>query len=414
MVTITKLDNGLTVILEPLDYVESAAYDLIVPGGIVHDGEDTIGASLLLPELTTRGAGGLNSRELSNAYESHGIRHGESASQEYAAYRGACLKEKLAEGLRLTSLLVREPELPEAEIDSIRSGLLLDLRSLEDNPMRRVGVELSKRYFPAPFNRPSLGTAEGIEKTDISLLQSLWQKRFGPGNAILSISGNFNSDEILTHINEYFGEWKGDGIERLPYGEFPPLATHHIEYESAQLQIMLAAPSVRFGEDGYYTAKLVNGVLSGGMFGRLFVEVREKRGLCYSVYSRHAANANYGNSIAYAGTTPERAHETLEVMLEVLRGMSGTVEAAELDRARANLNSALVMGEESASSRSASNAADFWISGRVRGLDEIKGHIDAVTLEDIESFVSEHKYKDCMLITLGSRSLELPASSKES
>lgn len=409
MVTITKLDNGLVVILEPLDYVESASYDLFVPGGIVHDAENCVGASLILPELTSRGAGGLSSRELSNAYENLGIRHAESASQEHAAYRGACLGENLAEALRLTSLLVLEPALPAAEIENIQSSLILELRSLEDNPARRVGVELSNRYFPAPYNRSSYGTASGIQNTTAAILHDMWSTRYKPEGSVLSIAGNFDADEILEVIGKYFGSWSGHGPARIPYATFPPLEAHHIEYESAQLQIMLASPSALFGDPDYYVAKLANGILSGGMFGRLFVEVREKRGLCYSVYSRHAANMHYGNTVAYAGTTPERAHETLEVMLEVLRSLSGTVEPAELNRARANLNSALVMGEESASSRAASNATDYWISGKVRALDEIKSAIDAVTVEDIEQFSRTHQFEECMLVTLGSRTLETKA-----
>ncbi len=406
MLEITTLSNGLTLIIEEVAHVESAAFELIIPGGLIHDASDRVGASLFLPELTSRGAGRLSSRELSEAFEEQGIRHGEGTSGDHYSYRGSCLAEKIPEALNLVAKMVLEPQLPEEEIDNIRGLFLQDFMALEDNPSRKTSHEFSKRYFPAPFNRPSLGEQAGIEATTISDIQKLWALQFRPQGSILSIAGKVKFAEVKACVEKLFTDWQGKAPEKLRYPAFPPVQKVHIPSDTAQVQIMLGYSSVKFGEPLYYAAKLGTGILSGGMFGRLFIEVREKRGLCYSVYARHAANLDYGNVIAYAGTTPERASETLSVMLSVLKDVGGTITPEELERSRANLLASLVMGEESTSSRASSNASEWWLAKKVRGLAEIKAAINAVTLEQVNQYYAEFPLGEYMLVTLGSRELD--------
>lgn len=405
MITIEKLINGLVVVLEPIQHVESVAYELMLPGGLIHDDLSTQGASLILPELTARAAGNLNSRQLSAAYESAGIRHSENTGLDQYGYRGACLSENLGTALNLLSLMILQPGLPEEEIDSIRSLLLQDLRSINDNPARRVAIELSQRYFPEPYARSSLGTEEGLSNTTLASLKVLWQKSFLPAGSVISIAGKMDAQRVLEQIKEIFLDWSGQTPSRPEFTKLPGFSKTHLDYAGQQLQIALAYPSAIFGDKDYYTAKLATGILSGGMFGRLFLEVREKRGLCYSVYARHSATTKYGQVYAYAGTTAERAHETLAIMLEVLQNMQGTITQEELDRARANVLAQVIMGEESTSSRAASNATDWWLAQKVRSLDEIKAGFKAVTTNAIDQYLERFPVNDYTAVTLGSRNI---------
>jgi predicted Zn-dependent peptidase len=143
------------------------------------------------------------------------------------------------------------------------------------------------------------------------------------------------------------------------------------------------------------------------MFGRLFIEVREKRGLCYSVFARHSATKYYGTMLVYAGTTPERAHETLQVLTAELQKVIGSVEREELSRAKANLKASLVIGEESSGARAGSNASDWWLDKRVRTLDEIKAGIDTVDSALVDRCMKEFSSRSYMLLTLGSKRLEV-------
>lgn len=404
-VTAERLDNGLSIIIEEMPHVQSAAYDLLIPGGIVSDAEGLVGNSLIAAELTGRGAAGLSSRQISDAFESLGARHSVSCGHERYVYHGALLAQHLDECLALVAKMVLAPTLPEEEIPNIKSILLQDIDALDDNPSRRAMIELSQRYYPAPYSRSSLGTKEGIQAATPATLRSAWEQAFHPGGAILSIAGNVKAPEVLASVRKLFGKWRGNGIKLPEFGAMPALGRYHIQVESAQEQIVINYPSAKFLEPHYYTSKVASGVLSGGMFGRLFIEVREKRGLCYSVYARHSSNNHYGTMTVYGGTTPQRADETLAVILEELEKLHGTVTAEELARAKANLKATLIIGEESSGSRASSNAVDWWLKGRVRGLDEIEREIEKVSNADIDNFLETYPARPFTLLTLGSKEL---------
>ncbi len=404
---VSKLLNGLTLITEEMPDVESASLVLLMPGGVLSDTDETLGASLVLAELTARGAAELDSVQLSEAFDRIGARHGEGAGHDSFSYRASLLGENLEQCISLVSKMLLKPRLPEDEIDNIRNVFLQELAALSDNPSKRAIEELEARYFPAPFNRSDLGTLKGLKAIGISNLKESYQRCYRPDGAVLSIAGKINAKQVEEWVTSAFGEWQGKGFSRPKFGATSQGGYHHIEYEGAQLQIVLAYAAPPFEHPCYYSAKLALQVLSGGMFGRLFTEVREKRGLVYSVYARHASTKEYGQVMAYAGTTPERAQETYDVMMRELKGIKGTVSADELARAKANLKAALIMNQEAVSSRTSSSAHDYWLLGRVRSLDEIKAEIEKVSISDIDSFAEEFSVKNVTVVTLGPKKLDI-------
>lgn len=404
---IEYLDNGLAVIVDHIPYLESVSYSLIMPGGIIYDSDQTQGNSLVLAELLGKGAGKYDSFGLISAFDEHGIRHSESADLESISLRGSLLGDKLEIALQLVSMMVEQPKLPENEIASITSLLEQDLVSLQDNPARRVHLELAKRYYPAPYNRSSYGELAGIKNCNSNSIQEAWSKSFRPKGSVFSIAGKLDEDHTINLVKKYFSNWQGQAPSRPNFGTIASGQMHHIDFKSAQLQIALAYKAAAFGDPLYYTAKIVNQILSGGMFGRLFIEVREKRGLVYSVYSSHSATMYRGTFTAYAGTTPERAQETLDVMLNELKNVGKNLSKEEISRAKANLKSSLIMSEESAGSRAATSASDWWLTGKVRSLDKIKNEIEKVTVEDIEKYTATFPLTDMTVVTLGERALKI-------
>lgn len=407
MATIEVLPNGLTVIIEEISHVESAAYELAIPGGILADDPAQLGQCLLLAELVSRGAGSFDSRALSDAFDSCGIRHGEGASLDRYTLRGTLLAEHLPEALRLTSLMVSKPTLPEGEIENIRQLLLQDLASLKDNPSSLVMVELNKHYFPEPYGRPTVGTEEGIRGISAKAVAQAWQKLFCPKGAVLSIAGKVRTRDVLESAKESFGPWLGEAFKKPVMEKLPPHRQYRYPSDSAQVQIALAFPSAPFGDEHYYTAKVATNVLSGGMYGRLFIEVREKRGLVYNVYARHMGTEQFGLVVCYAGTTPERAQETLDVMVKELRSVAGTVTDEELMRARANIKASLVMSEESTAARAGANANDYLMIKKLRSIKEILESINKVDAAAIDEYLTAYPANSFMLQTLGSRELSI-------
>jgi predicted Zn-dependent peptidase len=402
-----ELSNGLSVIVEEMDHVESAAYDLVIPGGLITDKPDSVGSSLVFAELVSKGAGAFDSRELSDAFDSAGIRHGEGVGMDRYALSGSLVAGKLGRALELVSLMVVDPRLPADDIPAIQSLLLQDLEALKDNPARRATVELTERFYPEPFNRSSLGKPEGIQSVTESVARQMHADFFRPRGAILSIAGKVEAPAVMKMVDELFGSWSGEGIGLPEFGKRPSHDYYHIDEDSAQLQIVMASPSVKFSDPLFYEGKIVASILGSSMFGRLFVEVREKRGLCYSVFARHGATNQYGTMTAYVGTTAERAQESMDVLLAEFEKFPGTISQEEIDRARTNLKANLIMGEESSGARAGSNATDWWLLRRVRSIEEIQRAIDAVTLESIEQYLREYPCWPSSILTLGRHPLRI-------
>lgn len=397
----TQLANGLSVIIEEMEHVESVAYDLVMPGGFICDVPGQIGASLVLSELIGKGAGPYDSRGLSEAFDGAGIRHGEGTGMDRFTLSGSLVASKLGRALELVSHMVMSPRLPAEDIAPIQSILLQDIEALKDSPARRSMVELTKRFYPAPYNRSSLGEADGIRSVDRQLMVDMHRRFFNPKGAILSIAGKVRATDVLKLVEELFGEWSGKAIEVPQFGARPGHDYYHIPDESAQMQIVMAIPSVKFSEELYYEGKIAASVLGASMFGRLFVEVREKRGLCYSVYARHGATNLYGTMTAYVGTTPERAQESLDVLVGEFERLRGTITQEELDRCRTNLKASLIMGEESPGARAGSNATDWWLLKRIRTLTEINAAIDRVSIDGLNNFLDRYPFNPCSILTLG-------------
>lgn len=400
--------NGLTLLGEEMDFVSSAAFSLLVPFGAVKDPDNQEGLSSIMTDMFVKGAGPWDSRQLSQTLEDIGAHHSGSAGTEVAMFSGGVLGENLVKMLDIVSTMLFEPRFPEEELESIRQLALQELRSLEDEPSSKVMVELSKLFYPHPFGRSQMGTIESVQAITIDHVREHYKKNFLASGAILGVAGKFDWDEVKAMVEKRFGAWGGKSplLEVKPYRT--ELQVHHIEKDTNQLQIALAYPSISYGHSDYYTARVTSGILSGGMAGRLFIEVREKRGLVYRVSSSHSASRGRGAVISYAGTTPENGQECLNVIVEELRKLNQGVSADELNRAKADLKSRLVMQGESTSMRASALVNDWWNLGKVRKLEEIKAGIDAVTSADIARHAVEFPCSPMTLVTIGNTKLSLP------
>lgn len=401
------LSNGLQLLLEPMSHVQSAAYDLQFPGGILVDDEARVGESLILAELTARGAGPYSSHELSDHYDDLGIRHAESAGGDRFAFRGNCLFDVLPRALELMSYSLLAPHLPQQEIEPIRSLMLQDIESLRDNPPRLAFTELAARYYPAPFSRPMHGDAAGIMQVDQHSVTKLHKHTFCAAGAVFSCAGKIEPAQVIAQAEMLFSSWSGTVAAIPAFAGHPKPCNHHIPYEGAQVQLVTVAPAAKFGDPDYYVAKVLNELLSGGMFGRLFIEIREKRGLVYSAYSRHIGNQSLGVFQCYAGTTPENVQTTIDVLNTELMRLKGSIEPAELQRAKTNLKSALVIGEESSSARASSNSSDWLLCGAVRPIASIIHALDRVSVSDIERYVERFPFSQQTVLTLGAQGVKL-------
>jgi predicted Zn-dependent peptidase len=399
-------DNGLTLLAERMEHVGSAALNFLVPAGCAYDPPDQLGIASVLSDLITRGAGPRNSRELTLALDNLGLDRDESVGAMHMRFWGATLARNLPAALEIYADILRRPHLPNEEMDAVKALAFQDLQSLEDEPRQKVLIELRQRHYPPPLGHDRRGTVTGIENLTVKRIQSHYRRLFHPRGTILSVAGNIDWNSLRAQVDRLFGDWEGGEEPTLRPGSAAS-KRGHIAKETTQTQIALAYASVPIGEPDYYAAMGAVNVLSGGMSARLFTEVREKRGLCYTVWASYQTFKDRASVLCYAGTTNERAQETLDVTLGELRRLQEGIEPEEVERVQAGLKSALIMQEESTSARAGTLASDWYYLGRVRSFDEIQAAIDSLTPEGIVHHLRRCPPREFTIVTLGPKPLQI-------
>jgi predicted Zn-dependent peptidase len=399
-------DNGLTLLAERMEHVRSAALNFLIPAGCAYDPQPLRGIASVLSDLITRGAGPRDSRELSLALDNLGVDRDESVGTLHMRFWGATLARNLPAALDIYADIIRRPHLPEEEIDAVKALALQDLQGLEDEPRHKVMIELRRLHYPPPLGQDRRGTEAGIAKLSAANIRKHWARLFTPRGTILSVAGNVEWHALRAQVGRLFGDWQGDDPPALKLGTASRKRAH-LQKETTQTQIGIAYPSVPITHPDYYEAIGAVNVLSGGMSARLFTEVREKRGLCYAVSASYSGFKERASVICYAGTTNERAQETLDVTLGELRRLQEGIEEEEVERVQAGLKSSLIMQEESTSSRAGTLASDWYYLGRVRSFDEVKSAIDGLTPTSITKHVRRHPPKDFTIVTLGPKALHV-------
>jgi predicted Zn-dependent peptidase len=401
------LANGMVLVGEPVPSFESAAFSFLVPGGCAHDPAGRAGLASLVCEMMTRGAGPRGSRAWVTDLENLGVEHGESVGVAQATYSGATLRGNLPAALELFADMLRRPHLPAEQLDASRNVCLQELHAIEDEPGHKLMIELRRRRYPDPWGRSSHGEEAGLETAARADICRFHAEHYQPKGTILGVAGNFDWERLREGVDELFGDWKA-GAARDPAAANGRPPGNHIPFESGQSHVGIAYPTIPYRHPDYFQAWAAVGVLSSGSSSRLFTEVREKRGLCYTVHASLHTQRDRASVLCYAGTTAERAQETLDVTIGELMRLREGIEQSELDRLKARIKSSLIMQHQSTSARSGAIARDWYHLGRVRTLDEVSRLVDELTAESINAFLGENPPQDLLVVTLGPEPLEVP------
>lgn len=399
--------NGLTLLAEQMPAMQSAAMTLLLPAGAASDPVDRSGSATVLSDLVLRGAGERNSRQLTEYLDSLGLQRSSSVGIHHSRFGCAAVAPKVIEGLAVYADIVRRPHLPNDGFEAARDLSLQALAGIDDDPRQKLMIKLREWHFPSPYGRNTMGKIEDLEKLTLDLVKTDWQQRYHARDAILAIAGNVDFGQVRSEVERHFESWDGQ-----PTSEFqimpPPGRFHHEEQKSEQTHIGIAWPSIPETDPDYYTVRLAIEVLSGGMSGRLFTEVREKRGLCYSVWAGYSGLRGSGSIMGYAGTSNDRAQDTLDQFFVEVHRLRDGVTPAELARAKTGLKASTIMQGESTSARAGAIAHDYFMRGRIRTLEEIKDAIDSVTVEKVNAYLKTHKPGPFTIVTVGPKPLKLP------
>ncbi len=401
-----QLANGLTVLGEEMPWLESVAFSLGVPAGCQYDPPDHLGLANFVCEMVQRGCGHLDSRGFIEHLEALGVDYGSSVSVYHTHFNAALPAENLRPALEVYRDVLREPWLPKDQLEDARQVCFQEIRALDDDLAQRVLLQLRLRQYGQPRGRWSHGTSDGVSEITWNDIQQFHDQYYRPANLILSVAGNLDWSKLVETAEALFGDWTGQSAD--PVVDTGQVAgALHIPFESQQVHIGLACPSIPFRDPDYYLARSAVGILSDGMSSRLFAELREKQGLCYSVFATLHSVVNQACIVNYVGTGADRAQQSLDALIEQLVLLGEGVHRDELDRLKVQIRSSLIMQQESSRQRAGSMAGDWLHLGRVRTRDEINSHIAGLTMERVNQFLAENPVHNFNLVTLGPEPLEL-------
>ena len=382
-IRVTRLPSGLTVVTETMDRVETVSLGAYVATGTRNETEAENGASHFLEHMAFKGTATRTAPQIAEAIENVGGHINAYTAREQTAYYVKLLKEDLALGADIIGDILTHSSFAPEELERERGVILQEIGQANDTPDDIIFDRFQETAFPSqPMGRPVLGTEAGIKGMQRDQLTGYMKRHYAAGNVVVAAAGALQHDTVVELAKRHFADLPSE----LP-GAFAPGRYLGGEYREDrdldQVHIVLGFPAVGYADRDYYPSLLLSTLLGGGMSSRLFQEIREKRGLVYSIYSFAAPFIDGGLFGIYAGTGEDEAKELMPVTLAELRRVQRDVSQEELNRARAQVKAGLLMSLESTGSRCEQIARQIQIFGRIVSTSETVEKLNAVTLDDI-------------------------------
>ncbi len=385
------LADGSRVVTEQLPALRSVAVGVWVGTGSRDEEGPLAGASHFLEHLLFKGTERWSARGIAEAVEAVGGDMNAFTTQEYTAYYVRVPDDQLELAVDILADIVQVPAFRAGEVESERQVILEEIRMRDDAPDDVAHELFGRALFPDhPVGREVIGSHDTIAEMDRDAIASYHNDHYQPANVVWAAAGNLEHGRFTDLLARSWSAPSGDRPERTRPALPPPRPLLVEERPTEQAHLVLGVRSIPRDDPDRYALGVMNQVLGGGMASRLFQEVREERGLAYSIYSYRAAFEETGALGIYAGTAPERADETLAVIRAELERLltDGGVTPAELEAAKGHLVGSLALSLESAASRMHRIGRSELTLGEVLTLDELVERFEAVTNEDVARVVT--------------------------
>lgn len=401
------LKNGIEVVAESMPGAQSVVVAFRFGFGARDDPADRLGLAWVAEETLLKGTPDRDARSIYDAFDSLGVRRGSATAVEFTEFQAQLLPRHFPEGLRLYAEVFRGASFPDEQVEVAKTLALEELKRLEDNPTHQVLYLTYQAGLGEPMGRNPLGEAATIAAILPPDAREFWRRFCSPQRLLISVAGGLGAEEAFRAVDEAFGSWERSGpAPRDPLPVSVADRTVHHAKQSEQAHICLLFRAAPRAHALYYPTQLAVAVLSGSGSSRLFTEVREKRGLAYSVSASYRARRGGGLIALYAGTTADRANETLSVCRREVGRVSEDVTQAELDRAKTVLKGQLFTTGDLPEGRVGSMMDGLFIDGRPRSIQQIGEGIDGVTLEGITAAMEAFPPSPSTIVTLGPRALD--------
>ncbi|MAM26065.1 MAG: peptidase M16 [Rhodobacteraceae bacterium] len=381
-----RLSNGFRVVTEHMPGLASASVGIWVNAGGRHELQQQNGIAHFLEHMAFKGTSSRSALQIAEAIEDVGGYINAYTSREVTAYYVRVLENDVALGLDVIADILRNPVLDDSEIETERGVILQEIGQALDTPDDVIFDWLQEEAYPdQPIGRSILGPAERVSSFSRDDLRSFIADHYGPEQMILAAAGAVDHDEIVRLAEKLFGDMPAKPLFDVEAARFRGGEIRQIKpLEQAHFALGLESPGYK--ADDIYIAQIYASALGGGMSSRLFQEIRESRGLCYTIFASAGAYADTGMMTIYAGTSAEQLPELATITIDEMKRAAADMSPAEVARARAQMKAGLLMGLESPSNRAERLARLVQIWDRVPPLDETIARIDAVTTGDVRDF----------------------------
>jgi predicted Zn-dependent peptidase len=380
---IVTLPNGLRVATDEMKDVETVSVGVFVNTGSRNEVPEINGISHFLEHMAFKGTKKRSARQIAEEFEGIGGRINAYTSKDKTVYYAKVLKKHAEFAVEFLADILQNSTFDEAELEKERGVILQEIAMTNDTPDDIVFDYFQETAYPKQaLGRSILGPVKNIKKFGREHFVNYISKQYNYQNMAVVAAGNIKESDLVKWSKKYFtnlGTGKIKALEKAKYvgGDFRK------EKKLEQINLVIGFNGVPFLHKDHYAAQIMAMVLGGGMSSRLFQEVRENRGLAYSIYAFNSANHDSGLFGIYAGTTPEKTNELISATCEEIKKICEKVSDAEISRVRAQFEASLLMAKESTSTRMQKLGSDIFSHGRLMGDEEILKKVSAVKKSDI-------------------------------
>ena len=382
-----RLSNGLRVVVEPIPTCRSVSFGIWVKTGSRSETPANNGISHFIEHMLFKGTKSRSAKDIADLFDGIGGNVNAFTAKEYTCYFAKVLDQHLPLAVDALADMFFDSQFDEGELAKEKNVILEEISMYEDTPDDKVHDEASRAsYGDHPLAYSILGLEERLAEMGPDTLRAYMKEQYTIENTVISVAGNIQEKELLVLLEENFARFDVRGPGRsLTAPAFKGQYLFHPK-KTEQNHICLTFPGCSISDDNLYAMILLNNALGGGMSSRLFQEIREKRGLAYSVYSYHTSYADSGLFTIYAGTAPKQTADVLDLTLEQLADVSAQgISEDELRRGKEQLKGSLILSLESTSSRMNRNGKNELMLGRHYTLDEMIERIESVSMQDIRT-----------------------------
>lgn len=385
MVKTKKLNCGTTVIMEKTDYVQSAALGIWIKAGAADENDDVSGVSHFIEHMMFKGTDKRTAKQIASDVDKIGGMFNAFTGKEATCYYIKTLSSNIYKGAEILLDMLTGSKFDPEEMDKERQVIFEEIKMVKDSPDDDVYDTISELVSSGnPLGRSILGTQESLAGITREKMLSYLNDKYARDSIVIAVSGNFDEEKILELFEGKLDKLKAEKVIE-PFEIKPYKASYDVKVKDIeQTHICLAAPGVSLGDDMYYSFVLMNSIFGGSMSSRLFQNIREEKGLAYSVCSMNAFSSYWGFFSIYAGVAHEKVKDTIEAIKNELDALKNKgVTSEELMMAKEQVKSSYIFGLENINSRMFSIGKNELLLGRVFKPEEVLESFDKVTLEDI-------------------------------